>query len=169
MANLFLYSKYGNRDAGMTRGMLEKALAKGDAEAIVTFYNQTLSAIPYDTYDREEAKYERERARGLISYNLAESFYHAVLFTLLWASKATTVAENHSYRGRSDVEIIFKEHRYIAELKVAEGKEAAERAADEALAQIRAKGYADKYPSAKLLGIAVDRAARQVGAYRIEQ
>ena len=168
MADLFLYSKYGNRDSGVIRTELEEALSKGDAEAIVTIYNQTLSAIPYDIYDREEAKYERERTRGLISYNLAESFYHAVLFTLLWASKATTVAENHSYRGRSDVEIIFKEHRYIAELKVAEGKEAAERAADEALAQIRAKGYADKYPSAKLLGIAVDRAARQVGAYRIE-
>ena len=167
MANLFMYSKYGNRDAGMMRALLGQALAKGDAEAIVLFYNQTLRAIPYDIYDREEAKYERERAKGLISFNLAESFYHAVLFTMLWSSGVTTLAENHSYRGRSDIEVLHRGHIYVVELKVADGADASARAADDAMAQINARGYADKHPGARMIGIAVDRTARQVGAYKI--
>ena len=167
MANLFMYSKYGNMDAGMMRGLLGHALAKGDAEALVTCYNQTLRAIPYDIYDREEAKYERERAKGLISFNLAESFYHAVLFTMLWSSGVTTLAENHSYRGRSDIEVLHRGHVYVVELKVADGQEASVSAAEDAMSQIHAKGYADKHPGARLIGIAVDREARQVGSYKI--
>ena len=167
MANLFMYSKFGNRDSGILRLDLERALANGDAEALVFFYNQTLRAIPYDIYDREEAKYERERSKGLISFNLAESFYHAVLFTMLWSSGVTTLAENHSYRGRSDIEVLHRGHVYVVELKVADGAEASARASDDAMEQIRAKGYADKHPGARLIGIAVDREARQVGSYKI--
>ncbi len=93
--------------------------------------------------------------------NLAESFYHSILFTLLWASGVTTYAETHSYKGRSDVEVHHRGHVYIVELKVADSKEEAEKAADAALTQIYAKGYADKYQKAQLLGIAVDRSKRR--------
>ena len=167
MANLFMYSKFGNRDSGILRLDLERALAKGDAEALVFFYNQTLRAIPYDIYDREEAKYEHERSKGLISFNLAESFYHAVLFTMLWSSGVTTLAENHSYRGRSDIEVLHRGHVYVVELKVTDGQEASVSAAEDAMSQIHARGYADKHPGARLIGIAVDREARQVGSYKI--
>ena len=167
MAHLIMYSKFGNQSSDNIRFDLEKALAKGDADALVTFYSQTLAAIPYDIYSREEARYERELAKGLIYNNIAESFYHAVLFTMLWSSGVTTIAENHSYRGRSDVEVIHRGHVYVAELKIADGADAAKSAAEDAIAQIQAKGYAKKYSSAKFIGIAVDREARQVGAYKI--
>ena len=167
MANLFMYSKFGSHSSGGMRLDLEMALADGDADSLVTFYNQTLAAIPYDIYEREEAKYERERAKDLFYNNLAESFYHAVLFTMLWASGVTTLAENHSYRGHSDIEVLHKNHIYVVELKIADGPEAAAQAADDAMAQIHAKGYADKHKGARLIGIAVDRQARRVGAYKI--
>ena len=168
MANLFMYSKYSNRDSNVLRLDLERALAKGDAEAIVTFYRRTLAAIPYDIHAREEKKYELDRAKGDLSMsNIAESFYHAVLFTMLWSSGVTTLAENHSYRGRSDIEVLHRGHVYVVELKVTDGQEASVRAADDAMAQIHAKGYADKHRGARLIGIAVDREARQVGAYKI--
>ena len=168
MAKLFMYSKYENSSAGTMYSQLGRALANGDSDALVTFYKRTLAAIPYDIYVREERKYELDREKGDLSMsNLAESFYHAVLFTMLWASGVTTLAENHSYRGRSDIEVLHRGFVYVVELKVADGAEASERAADEAIAQIYAKGYAGKYKAAKLIGIAVDRQARQVGAYRI--
>ena len=127
-----------------------------------------MSAIPYDIYERENRKYEFERQKGILSLgNLAESFYHSILFTLLWASGVSTQAETLSYRGRSDIEVRHKGHNYVIELKIADTKEKAEKAADEALAQIYAKGYADKYPTAKLLGVAIDRSKRLVGAYRM--
>ena len=86
---------------------------------------------------------------------------------MLWSSGVTTLAENHSYRGRSDIEVLHRGHVYVVELKVADGAEASARASDDAMEQIRAKGYADKHPGARLIGIAVDRETRQVGAYKI--
>ncbi len=169
MSNLFLYSGLNNSNSGIIRIELEEALANGEAEAVITAYNRVLAAIPYDIYDREEKKYDEEAKKAELSLsNLAESFYHSILFTLLWASGVTTMAETHSYKGRSDVEVYHKGHVYVIELKVSDSGEEAEKAADAALAQIYAKGYADKCPSAQLLGIAVDRTARRVGAYRLK-
>ncbi len=169
MSALFLYTGLNNQNSGITRLKLEEALEKGDAEAVIREYNRVLAAIPYDIYVREEKKYQEEAEKAELSFsNLAESFYHSILFTLLWASGASTMAETHSYKGRSDVEVHHKGHVYVIELKVADCKEEAEKAADAALQQIYAKGYADKYPTAQLLGIAVDRSSRRVGAYRIK-
>ena len=170
MSALLLYNSLNNPNTGIIRLELEEALAKGEPEAIITAYNRVLAAIPYDIYNREENKYEEEAKKAELSLsNLAESFYHSILFTLLWASGAATIAENHSYKGRSDVEVHHKGHVYVIELKVSNSKEEAEKAADAALAQIYIKGYADKHPSAQLLGIAVDRSQRRVGAYRIKK
>ena len=103
--------------------------------------------------------------------NLAESFFHALLFTLIWAARLTTVAENYSYHGRSDIEIIKGSHHYVVELKIADNEAECEKATDEAMAQIKAKGYADRFGAgeATLIGIAVDRTARLVKAHRVEK
>ena len=169
MSILFMLSQYGNNNAGVISSELNTALAKGDAEAIVMFYKRTLAAIPGEIHAKEGRKYELDRELGELSMsNLAGSFYHAVLFTMLWSSGVTTLAETRSYRGRSDIEVSHMGHNYVVELKVADGREESEKAVDSAIAQIINKGYADKYPSANLIGIAVDRKARQVGAYRIK-
>ncbi|MDR1874847.1 MAG: PD-(D/E)XK nuclease domain-containing protein, partial [Synergistaceae bacterium] len=143
-------------------------------------------------YEREERKYTERVRDADYTPSRAESFYHALLFALIWASRTPTTAENHSYWGRSDIEAEKNGHRYVVELKVADGKEAAEKAADEAMRQIREKGYADRYKenrksvrgsatlesttlgsttrgSTTLIGLAVDRSARRVGGYRIEK
>ena len=86
---------------------------------------------------------------------------------MLWSSGVTTLAENHSYRGRSDIEVLHRGHVYVVELKVADGADASIQAAEDAISQIHAKGYADKHRGARLIGLAVDRTARQVGAYKI--
>jgi hypothetical protein len=152
---------------------MEKVVSHGDAEGIVKIYNSLLAGLPYDVYVREDAKYaqtlEREDTIKTVPY--AESFYHALLFTLLWASRVNTVAENHSYWGRADVEAEKNGYRYVIELKVAEGEEESKKAADEAMRQIREKGYADKYAStgATLIAVAVDKEKRRVAGYVIEK
>jgi predicted RecB family endonuclease len=90
---------------------------------------------------------------------------------MLWASRANTTAENHSYKGRSDIEAEKNGHRYVIELKAAEGTHAAEHAAETAMRQIHEKGYADKYAGKEvtLVGIGIDKEARRVGAYKIER
>jgi hypothetical protein len=156
VALLFMSGKYGNLESGVRGVKLERAMQGRDpAGAIVDAYRRVLAAIPYDVYEREEKK--------------GEGFYHALLLVLLWSSRIPTHAENHSYKGRSDVEIEYRDKVFIIELKTAEGRDACERASDEALAQIKTKGYADKYVPAKvtLIGIAVDKTERQIGAFRI--
>lgn len=157
VALLFLYGKYNNEEGGVIRSELEVALKENKPEAIIAFYRQILAAIPYDLYEREEKK-------------SGEAFYHAILLTLLWAARIPTCAENHSYKGRSDIEIEYRGRVYIIEMKIATGADACEAAADVAIAQIKTKGYADKHDPAitTLIGIAVDKDKRQVGAHRIE-
>ena len=172
IASLFMYGKFEAPEMGAARFRLEESLAGGKAEDLVFHYNRALSAIPYDIYAREERKYEAELAKGELSFsNLAESFFHAVLFVLLWASRLTTIAENHSYKGRSDIEVVKNGHHYVIELKVAEGEDACAQAADDGMAQIKEKGYADRYEpgSSTLIALAVDRTARLVKAHRIER
>ncbi|MDR1874485.1 MAG: ATP-binding protein [Synergistaceae bacterium] len=179
VAALFLYGKFEIPDIKAAANNLEAALGEGQAEDLIKTYNSLLASLPYDIYEREEQKYTRAQERRKdVPVPYAESFYHALLFALLWSSQVNTTAENHSYRGRSDIEAEKNGHRYVVELKVAEGKEAAEKAADEAILQIRKKGYADKYasltatcatPSTTLIGLAVDRTRRRVGGYRIEK
>jgi hypothetical protein len=53
-------------------------------------------------------------------------------------------------------------------MKVADGPDAAAKAAGDAMRQIQRKGYADKYRTgAVLIGLAIDRTKRQVGAFRV--
>ena len=157
VALLFMTGGYQNERGSVIGLELQQAIkGTNPAGAIVEAYRRVLAAIPHDIYDREEKK------RG-------EAFYHALLLVMLWSSRISTRAESHSYKGRSDVEIEYRDKVYIIELKTTEGKDACERAADEALGQIKAKGYADKYDLAKvtLIGLAVDKAERQVGAVRV--
>jgi hypothetical protein len=90
---------------------------------------------------------------------------------MLWASCTHTTAENHSYKGRSDIEAAKNGHHYVIELKIADGTSASEKAAETAIRQIREKGYADKYAGkdVAVIGIAVDKEARRVGASEIEK
>jgi hypothetical protein len=176
VANLFLYGKFEIPNSGSAAIDVEETLAQGNGEGLVKIYNALLASLPYDIYEREEQKYA-ERGRGEdYALSCAESFYHAILFSLIWASRTPTTAENHSYWGRSDIEAKKNGHRYVVELKVAEGKEAAEKAAGNALRQIHEKGYADRYKedrtihgSTTLIGLAIDRSARRVGGYRVEK
>ena len=170
MAYLCMYAKLDYADSGTLRNALERFFNGDKPEGLIQCFNQLLAAIPYDIYEREERKYS-EAHSSIVMNNLAESFFHAMLFTLIWAARLTTIAENHSYHGRSDIEIIKNKHHYIVELKIADDEASCEQATDEAMAQIRAKGYADRFApgEATLIGIAVDRVARLVKAHRIER
>ena len=170
MAYLYLYNKATVSDPGNVKNLLAESFDEGRPQDLVLYFNQLLASIPYDIYVREERKYS-EAHSDILFNNLAESFFHALLFTLIWAARLTTVAENHSYHGRSDIEIIKNKHHYIVELKIADDEVTCEKAADDAMAQIKEKGYADRFGAgeATLIGIAVDRKARRVKAHRIKK
>ena len=67
-----------------------------------------------------------------------EHYYHSLLYTLLTAFGADVRAEEPTAKGQSDLVLLMPKGIYIMELKYND-------TADTALAQIEAKGYADKY------------------------
>jgi hypothetical protein len=174
VSTLFLRDKYHVTYIEPAVIDIEDALANGDAESVVKIYNALLATLPYDIYEREALKYAKGQ-NMLYAPAYAESFYHALLFSMIWASRTHTTTESHSYKGRSDIEVEKNGWRYVIEMKVAEGKEAAEAVANDGIKQIRDKGYADKYAGlialkgVILVAIAVDKESRSVGAMKIER
>ena len=94
-------------------------------EAIKTFF----AGIPYHLAERVQNDGETEKA---------ERHYHAILYTLLVAFGADIVAEEPTAKGRSDIVLKMPKRIYVMELKVDD-------TAENALAQIDLRGYADKY------------------------
>ena len=70
--------------------------------------------------------------------NRNEHFYHALLYTLLVSFGANVRAEEPTAKGRSDIVLLMPKAVYIIEIKY-------DKPAEEALAQIDERGYADKY------------------------
>jgi hypothetical protein len=169
VAKLILRGKYGGDCSGVLAIDLAKSLEQGRAEDIVKCYDVLLSAIPGDTFDREDEKYSSPEPLS----NLAGSFYHSLLFSLLWASCSDTRSISHSYRGRGGILVEKNGHRYVIALWIAKGKRSAARAANKAMKRLMESGYAEGHRREEgdvtLIAIAVDKSRRQVGEYRTEK
>lgn len=101
-----------------------------------------------------------------IPYHLAgksERHYHTVLYTLLTAFGADIRAEEPTAKGRADLVLRLPNHIYIIELKY-------DGTAEEALAQIVDRGYADKYRAdgrpLTLVGLAFSSEKRNITDWR---
>ena len=101
-----------------------------------------------------------------------ESHYAAMLYLTLHAVGAKVQPEEASSRGRSDLVIQHEGQMFILEIKMVEGEEEAESALDEALAQIREQGYAEKYRTedepTHLIGLAFGKERRTLLGIRAE-
>jgi hypothetical protein len=179
VAKLFLSAKFEVQNANVAIIRMEQALARGEAAELVKTYDTLLMSIPHPIYEREDRKYAREKKHENILGPLpqAESFFHAVLFAMLWSTRMDTRAETGSYWGNSDIEVVKNGRRYVIELKITDGANLtdpageADNRANAAMRQILEKGYADKfshYEGAALVAIVVDRGKRRVASYRIE-
>jgi hypothetical protein len=87
-------------------------------EALKTFF----AGVPYH--------WEKE--------NKNEHYYHALLYTLLVSFGADVRAEEPSAKGRADITLLMPKGIYVIELKY-------DATAQDALDQIDARGYAEKY------------------------
>ena len=95
----------------------------------------------------------------------AEAYYHSLIHLVFFYLGQYTKSEVNTNDGRLDCVVQTPTHIYIIEFKLDESAEAA-------LAQIRARGYADKYtadPRPKvLLGINFSRAEKTVDEWKID-
>ena len=94
-----------------------------------------------------------------------EAHYASVFYSHFAAAGMDVRAEESTARGRSDLAVLYDGSVYLFEFKIADGKREGR-----ALAQIRERGYADKYrhPGVPIHLIGVEFGERNIVRFAFE-
>ncbi len=149
MDSLYLENFYNIKDfAGFSNDIWESLEAENIPQ-IVSIFNEALKGVPYDDYkDRDE------------------SWYRSLFLMLLSGAKITYFSEVHTFRGRSDVVITFKNKLVVViEFKFAPTSKDVDKKRQEGEDQIKSRDYASTYKATKKIITAVfvaDDETRQI-------
>jgi len=136
------------------RALLEAHDFRGFAERLGTW----LSGIPYQWHDRSDmARYE--------------AWYASLLYMCFRAIGVDVRSEEATSRGRADMVVPLGDEVFILEFKMAESAKEAESALEAAFAQMRDRGYADRYRgrAVHLVAVACGREVRNLLEVKAEQ
>jgi len=148
--NASLLSSYGVslQASGDARRRLPSLLATGDTAGLEAHMHALFASIPHDWY----------RNNPLAQY---EGHYASVFYSHLAALGMDTRVEDATNKGRIDLALRTGDRLYLFEFKVVE-----QTPAGRAIAQLQAKGYADKYRATgitiTLVGIEFSRDTRNL-------
>jgi hypothetical protein len=113
---------------------LNKAFLANDLPRVQIIINALLASLPYEVYKKQ-----------------SEGFYHGLLHLIFSYLGMFIESEPHLSNGRADVVVQTPQYIYIFEFKFNKN-------AEDALQQIKDKGYADKYRAVgkTIVGIGVN-------------
>jgi Predicted AAA-ATPase/PD-(D/E)XK nuclease superfamily len=100
---------------------LHNTLKNNDLEALSDIFNEVFAGLPYDLWE-----VQREKS------------YQAIIHLFFTLAGIYVQSEVHTTRGRLDSVIEFEDKVFLFEFKL-------DKSAEEAIAQIEAKGYADRF------------------------
>ena len=129
-------------------------LLANDFAGLEALFQAFFASIPYEWHTGNEvARYE--------------GYYASVFYSYFAGLGLDVTVEDSSSRGRLDMAVVFNDNVYLFEFKVVETA-----AAGAALAQLKAKAYADKYRDpprpVHLIGVEFSRETRNVVAFEVE-
>ena len=133
---------------------LYRLLQANDFDGLKTLFQAFYASIPYEWYTNNDiARYE--------------GFYASVFYSYFAALGLDITVEDSTSHGRLDMAVRFNANVYLFELKVVEM--AGEGAA---MAQLKARGYADKYRGTgepiHLVAVEFSRETRNVTGFEVE-
>ena len=135
-------------NTGATIKDLNQSFLTNDLAKAKTIINALLAGLPYETYK-----------------NQSEGFYHGLLHLIFSYIGMFVESEPHLSMGRADVVVQTPQYIYIFEFKF-------NQTAEEAIAQIKEKGYADKYRAAEkpifCIGVNFNEAKKQIDGWLVE-
>ncbi len=133
---------------------LRRLMRVNDFAGLERQFRALLASIPNEWYANTD----------LAGY---EAHYASVFYSHFVAAGMDVRAEESTARGRSDLTVLYGGRVYLFEFKVADGKPEGR-----ALAQIRERGYADKYRRpgvpVHLIGIEFGREERNIVGFEFE-
>ena len=139
---------------------LRKALLANDFTGLELSFKALFAGIPYQWHTRNDiADYE-----GCCA---------SVFYSCFAALGMEVAVEDSTSHGRLDMAVVFNDHVYLFEFKVVESvPEGAATPPATALAQLRERGYADKYRASgrpvHLIGVEFSKETRNVAAFEAE-
>ena len=132
---------------------LYRLLGANDFAGMETLFHAFFASIPYEWYTNNDiAKFE--------------GYYASVFYSYFAALGLNITVEDSSSHGRVDMTVHFNDNIYLFEFKVVElASEGA------AMAQLKEKGYADKYRSLDqpihLIGVEFSKDTRNITAFEV--
>ena len=134
---------------------LRELLAANDFAGLEAFFRAVFAGIPYQWHMKNEIQ----------EY---EGYYASVVYSCFAAQGFDLVPEDSSSVGRADMTVRFDGNLYLFEFKTVDKDPTGE-----AIAQLKAKGYADKYRSpgqpVHLVGVEFSRQDRNLAAFEVER
>ena len=134
---------------------LYRLLENHDAEGLETLFHAFFASIPYEWYTNND----------IASY---EGYYASVFYSYFASLGLDVTVEDRSSHGRLDMAVRCGGHVYLLEFKVVELAPAGA-----AMAQLKAKRYADKYRDLgepmHLVAVEFSREMRNVVAFDVER
>jgi ATP-dependent exoDNAse (exonuclease V) beta subunit len=128
---------------------LARHLQRADLDAFFAAMTAIFAAIPYTLSAQQD-----------------EAYFHTIFYLMLSASGVDATSELLTSRGRIDLAVVFPDKVYVLEFKCNQNAAAG-------LAQIRTKGYAERYRGSGkkviLVGINFDPATRNVAEWQVER
>ena len=139
MDRLYLDNFYNIKDYAGFSNDIWLSLEAENIPQIVSIFNEALKGVPYDDYkDRDE------------------SWYRDLFLMLLSGTKITYFGEVHTFKGRSDVVIVFKDKLIVViEFKFATTSRRVSYQRKKGKEQIESRDYASVYKSTKKVITAV--------------
>ena len=134
---------------------LRRLLGSNDFDGLEALFRSFFAGIPYEWHTKNDiARYE--------------GYYASVFYSCFAAAGLDVRVEDSTSRGRLDMAVLHDGHVYVFECKTVE--KAPE---GKAMAQIKEKGYADKYRHLgrpiHLIGVEFSREDRNVAAFEVER
>ena len=132
---------------------LARVLAAHDCAGLKELFQAFFASIPYEWYTNND----------IANY---EGYYASVFYSYFAALGYEIAVEESSSHGRLDMAVRTSGHVYLFEFKVVEMAPPGS-----ALAQLRERGYADKYRGGgepiHLIGVEFSRTTRNVTAFEV--
>jgi hypothetical protein len=145
---LFAWTKDVKRETSSHVLQLSRHLQEEDLEAFFEAMTAIFTSIPYDIETKRD-----------------ESYFHTIFYLAIAASGGEAQSSVLTSRGRIDLVVTFPTTAYIIEFKC-------DQSAETAIAQIREKGYVEKYRRSGrklvLVGINFSTEKRNLAGWKVE-
>ena len=146
-------------DVNYARNSLLIALRNKDTKRLVEVLNELLASIPFDDFSRAATQSISLSGSKMTA---REWLYRSTILAFMRGCGVVVFPEIHTISGRSDLVVLHHGIYWVIEIKVAYEGEKPETKAMGALQQIIKNKYADPYPGAVCVGLAIDDKERQI-------